>query len=100
YDVWLTPTLAEPPVPLGTFDSPPDNPMKGFDRAVVFCPFTPLCNFTGQPAMSVPLYWNAEGLPVGTHFIGRFGDEATLFRLAAQLEEARPWAGRRPPVSA
>ncbi|MBA7648854.1 6-aminohexanoate-cyclic-dimer hydrolase [subsurface metagenome] len=100
YDVWLTPTLAEPPVPLGTFDSPPDNPMKGFDRAVVFCPFTPLCNFTGQPAMSVPLYWNADGLPVGTHFIGHFGDEATLFRLAAQLEEARPWASRRPPVSA
>lgn len=100
YDMWLTPTLAEPPVPLGTFDSPPDNPMKGFDRAADFCPFTPIFNVTGQPAMSVPLYWNADGLPVGTHFIGRFGDEATLFRLAAQLEEARPWAGRRPPVSA
>jgi len=100
YDVWLTPTLAEPPVPLGTFDSPPENPMKGFDRAVEYCPFTPICNVTGQPAMSVPLYWNADGLPVGTHFIGRFGDEATLFRLAAQLEEARPWANRRPPVSA
>lgn len=99
YNLWLTPTLCEPPVPLGTFDSPPDNPMKGFDRAVVFCPFTPLCNVTGQPAMSVPLYWNADGLPVGTHFMGRFGDEATLFRLAAQLEEARPWANRRPPVS-
>jgi amidase len=100
YDVWLTPTLAEPPVPLGTFDSPPENPMKGFDRAVEFCPFTPIFNVTGQPAMSVPLFWNTDGLPVGTHFIGRFGDEATLFRLAAQLEEARPWAGRRPPVSA
>ena len=100
YDIWLTPTLAEPPVPLGTFDSPPDNPMKGFDRAVDFCPFTPLCNITGQPAMSVPLFWNSDGLPVGTHFIGRFGDEATLFRLAAQLEEARPWADRRPPASA
>ena len=100
YDMWLTPTLAEPPVPLGTFDSPPENPMKGFDRAADFCPFTPIFNVTGQPAMSVPLYWNADGLPVGTHFIGRFGDEATLFRLAAQLEEARPWAGRRPPVSA
>jgi amidase len=100
YDVWLTPTLAEPPVPLGTFDSPPGNPLQGFVRAVEYCPFTPICNFTGQPAMSVPLYWNADNLPVGTHFIGRFGDEATLFRLAAQLEEARPWAGRRPPVSA
>ena len=100
YDVWLTPTLAEPPVPLGTFDSPPENPLQGLIRAASFVPFTPICNITGQPAMSVPLYWNAEGLPIGSHFIGRFGDEATLFRLAAQLEQARPWAGRRPPVSA
>jgi len=100
YDVWLTPTLGEPPVPLGTFDSPPENPLQGLIRAASFVPFTPICNITGQPAMSVPLYWNAEGLPIGSHFIGRFGDEATLFRLAAQLEQARPWAGRRPPVSA
>jgi amidase len=99
YDVLLTPTLAEPPVALGTFDSSPDNPLQGFYRAATFVPFTPICNVTGQPAMSVPLFWNANGLPVGTHFIGRFGDEATLFRLAAQLEEARPWANRRPPVS-
>ena len=100
HDVWLTPTLGEPPVPLGTFDSPPDNPMQGFNRAVTFVPFTPICNVTGQPAVSIPLYWNAEGLPVGSHFVARFGDEATLFRLAAQLEQARPWADRRPPVSA
>ena len=100
YDVWLTPTLSEPPVPLGTFDSPPENPLQGLRRAEAFVPFTPICNATGQPAMSVPLYWNAEGLPVGVHFVGRFGDEATLFRIAAQLEEARPWVGRRPPVSA
>jgi amidase len=100
YDVWLTPTLGEPPVPLGTFDSPPDDPLRGLFRAAPFVPFTPICNVTGQPAMSVPLFWNADGLPVGTHFIGRFGDEATLFRLAAQLEAARPWADRRPPVSA
>jgi Asp-tRNA(Asn)/Glu-tRNA(Gln) amidotransferase A subunit family amidase len=57
-------------------------------------------NITGQPAMSVPLWWNADGLPIGVHFLGRFGDEATLFRLAAQLEQARPWAGRTPGVSA
>jgi amidase len=100
YDVLLTPTLAEPPVPLGTFDAPADNPMQGMARAGEYVPFTPICNFTGQPAMSMPLLWNADGLPVGTHFMGRFGDEATLFRLAAQLEEARPWADRRPPVSA
>ncbi len=100
YDVLLTPTLAEPPVPLGTFDSPEDDPLRGFRRAGEFVPFTGICNMSGQPAMSVPLYWNSEGLPIGSHFIGRFGDEATLFRLASQLEQALPWAQRRPPVSA
>ena len=99
YDILLTPTLGEPPVPLGTFDSPPEDPLKGLRRTESFVPFTPICNATGQPAMSVPLYWNAAGLPVGAHFIGRFGDEATLFRLAAQLESIRPWAGRRPKIS-
>lgn len=98
-DVMLTPTLAEPPVALGTFDSPPENPLQGLRRAEAFVPFTPICNATGLPAMSVPLYWNGEGLPVGVHFIGRFGDEATLFRLAGQLESARPWMGRRPNLS-
>ncbi len=100
YDVWLTPTIAEPPVPLGTFDSPPENPLQGVLRMAAYIPFTPIGNFTGQPAMSVPLHWNSDGLPVGTHFMGRFGDEATLFRLAAQLEQVRPWADRRPPVRA
>jgi amidase len=100
YDAWLTPTLAEPPLPLGTFDSTPDNPLRGFYRAVDYVPFTPIANATGQPAMSVPLYWNSEGLPVGTHFFGRFGDEGLLFRLAAQLERARPWADRLPLVHA
>jgi amidase len=100
YDVWLTPTLAEPPIPLHTFDPSSKNPLQMLDRAAAFVHVAPLANITGQPAMSVPLYWNDGGLPVGTHFMGRFGDEATLFRLAAQLEEARPWADRRPPVSA
>ncbi len=100
YDVLLTPTLAEPPVPLGTFDVSPENPLEGLARSTAFSPFTRMFNVTGQPVMSVPLFWNADGLPIGTHFVGRFGDEATLFRLAAQLETARPWADRRPPVSA
>jgi amidase len=100
YDVWLTPTICEPPFPLGTLDSPPENPLAGLIRATPVAPFTAICNFTGQPAMSVPLVWNDAGLPIGTQFIGRFGDEATLFRLAGQLEAARPWAQRRPPISA
>jgi amidase len=100
YDVLLTPVLAEPPVDLGTFDAPENNPMAAWDRVVQFAPFTALFNATGQPAMSVPLYWTADGLPVGSHFVGRFGDEATLFRLASQLEAARPWADRRPMISA
>jgi len=100
YDVLLTPTLGEAPVPLGSFDPTPEDAMQGMKRAAQFVPFTPIFNATGQPAMSVPLYWNNEGLPIGVHFIARYGDEATLFRLAAQLEEARPWANKRPPVSA
>jgi amidase len=100
WDVLLTPVVAEPPPPLGTFDAMPGNPLAGFIRAGEYVPFTPIANATGQPAMSVPLSWNGSGLPVGAHFVGRFGDEATLFRLAAQLEAARPWAGRRPPIFA
>lgn len=100
HDVWLTPTLAFPPPPLGRFDPPDDNPLLPMARSGAFVPFTPVANAAGLPAMSVPLAWNAAGLPIGVHFVGRFGDEATLFRLAGQLEAARPWAGRRPPVSA
>ncbi len=99
YDIWLTPTLGLPPVSLGTFESTPEDPLAGFAPAEEFVPFTALINATGQPAMSVPLCWNEEGVPIGTQFVGRYGDEATLFRLASQLEEARPWADRRPPVS-
>jgi amidase len=68
-------------------------------RIFAFIPFTPLENVTGQPAMSVPLFWNAAGLPIGVQLAARFGDEATLFRVAAQLETARPWGGRRPGLS-
>jgi amidase len=100
YDLWLTPTVSTPPPPLGRFDSIPENPLRGYERDAEFCPFTPLQNCTGQPAMSVPLSWNSEGLPVGVQFAARFGEESTLFRLAGQLEQARPWAERRPPLSA
>jgi len=96
YDILLSPTLGSPPLPLGSFVSTPEDRLA-LGVASRFVPFTPVFNATGQPAMSVPLYWNAEGLPIGTHFAGRYGDEATLFRLASQLEQARPWANRRPP---
>jgi amidase len=65
-------------------------------KAGEYCPFTPIANFTGQPAMSVPLSMSSDGLPIGSHFFGRYGDEGTLFCLAAQLERARPWIGRKP----
>jgi amidase len=97
YDALLTPTLAEPPVELGVLDMMSQDLAAYTERLWRFTPFTYAFNVTGQPAMSVPLSWNAAGLPIGVHFVGRYGDEATLFRLAGQLEEARPWADRRPP---
>jgi amidase len=100
YDIFLTPTLAAPPVELGYLESTPEQPMLAFERAIDYVPYTPVQNVTGQPAMSVPLYWTKDGLPLGAHFIAAYNGEATLFRLAAQLEEARPWANKRPPVSA
>jgi len=99
YPIWLTPTVNAPPLPLGVLDAPPDSPLLGFFHAGAFAAFTIPANITGQPAMSVPLFWNAAGLPIGVQFAGRFGDEATLFRLAAQLERARPWTTRKPPIA-
>ena len=100
HDVWLTPTTGSAPVPLGTFEFSGGDPFEVRRRMAAFTPFTYIANATGQPAMSVPLYWNGAGLPLGTQFVAPFGDEAILFRLAAQLEAARPWASRRPPVAA
>lgn len=101
-DVLLTPTLAEPPVPLGVFDgnTPGLDGHALMDRLLAFAPFTGLFNVTGNPAMSVPLHMSEDGLPIGVQFVGRYGDEATLFRLAGQLEQAAPWAARRPEVCA
>jgi amidase len=100
-DVWLTPTLAQPPPLLGEMQSDDADPMAGLRRSSQFVAFPGIvANITGNPAMSVPLHWSAAGLPIGVHALGRFGDEDTLIRLAAQLEQAQPWATRRPPVHA
>ncbi len=96
-DVWLTPTLAQPPVPLGYFDYTPDRRATHLERLGEYTGFTLIANTTGQPAISLPLHWTDSGLPIGVQFTGRYGDEATLLRLAGQLERAQPWAGRRPP---
>lgn len=96
YDVILSPTLAKPPVKLGLLSL--DDPARFGKEVSEFSPFTALYNVTGQPSMSVPLHWTRDGLPVGVMFSARFGDEATLFRLAAQLEKAKPWANRKPAV--
>ncbi len=96
YDMLLTPTLATPPVVLGHLDMMNDDLDDYVDRLWRFAPFTYQFNVTGQPAMSVPLSWNADGLPIGVQFVGRYGDEATLLRLAGQLEQAKPWRDRRP----
>jgi amidase/6-aminohexanoate-cyclic-dimer hydrolase len=98
YDIILNPTLGKPPVTLGTLSLTPKD-MQAFGKEITaFSPFTSVYNVTGQPSMSVPLHWTPDGLPVGVMFSARFGDEATLFRLASQLEKAKPWAGRKPNV--
>ena len=118
YDIVLSSTLAQPPWPIGELDLSRAErallqvvkrvPAKPLVRSVVKqlageilapMPNTPLCNLTGQPAMSVPLHWTPAGLPVGVQFIGRLEEEGLLFRLAAQLEAARPWRDRRPSLA-
>jgi len=95
WDVLLTPSLARPPV--RTHELSPDLPFEQLrERTIGYVAFTPLANATGSPSMSVPLHWTPEGLPVGALFTAPHGDEATLYALARQLEEARPWRRRRP----
>ena len=100
YDLLMTPTMMRPPVPLGQVDlnHPGEEPDATMDRLYSCFAYTPLINLTGHPAISLPLHWTPEGLPVGVHLVARFGAEDVLLRMAAAFEEARPWRDRRPPV--
>jgi Asp-tRNA(Asn)/Glu-tRNA(Gln) amidotransferase A subunit family amidase len=97
YDLLLTPTLAQPPVAIGALDD--EDPWQQIRNAGRFTPFTQIANITGLPAVSVPLYWSEDGLPIGVQLVGRPADEATLLRVSGQLEQVRPWRQRRPPIS-
>ena len=104
YDALLTPALAARPLPLGSLDTAAPDPMATFTASGLFTPFTPIFNATGQPAISLPLYEGADGLPLAVQIVGRPAGEAQLLALAAQLEAARadaarPWALRRPVIA-
>jgi amidase len=100
WDLLVTPTIAEPPPRIGEFVSTDENPMGALVRAGQLVAFTSAFNITGQPAISLPLHWSDGGLPVGVQLVAAHGREDLLIRVAAQLEEAMPWAGRVPPVFA
>jgi amidase len=100
YDLLLTPTLAMPPPLLGSLLPDPGAPLSTWQKLVDFIPFTPAQNLTGQPAIQLPLHWNAAGLPIGVQLVSAYGREDLLLRVAAQLETARPWKDRHPPLSA
>ena len=100
YDVWLTPTLARPPLRLGTVDVNERDLERAFAPLIDYVPYTAMQNGTGQPAINLPLYWNADDLPIGVQFVARTGNEMILLKLAAQVEEAAPWAQRRPKIAA
>jgi amidase len=100
YDVTITPTLAQRPVPIGYINGLGPEPWENYRRSGLFTPYTAIINVTGQPAVSLPLYHGDDGLPIGVQLVGRPLEEDLLLSLAAQLERARPWADRRPRIVA
>ena len=98
WDLLLTPTLGEPPATIGTFVDNPADPMAPLIRAAAYVPFTPAFNASGQPAISLPMHWSADGLPIGVQLVAAYGREDLLLRVAAQLEAAQPWAHLRPVI--
>ena len=98
YDLWLTPTLALPPLKIGTIDIDEQDLETAFAPIIDYVPFTATQNATGQPAINLPLHWNKANLPIGVQFVARNGDEMTLLKLAAQVEKAQPWFDKRPNI--
>ena len=95
FDILLSPTIARTSLPLGTVRM--DGTLEDYEAGLApMVAFTSVCNAAGVPAMSVPLEWTEDGLPMGMHFVARYGAEATLLSLAAQLEQAHPWCERQP----
>ncbi|MEZ4883888.1 MAG: amidase [Chitinophagales bacterium] len=99
-DVWLSPALALPPVPIGFIQQNADNPLAAMKKASEFSPMTAIFNITGQPAASVPTFWNGDNLPIGVQIVSKFGDETTLFQLAYQMEKVVKWEERVPAICA
>ncbi|MET0884392.1 MAG: amidase family protein, partial [Acidimicrobiales bacterium] len=100
HDVLVLPTMPVLPTPLGAFAGTPDNPLEGLALSTTVVLFTAPFNISGQPAISVPLHWTEDGLPVGVQLVAAYGREDLLLRVAAQLEAAAPWADRTPPIFA
>jgi amidase len=98
FDLLVTPTLAEPPTRIGEFANDPNQPMAPMVRAAQVVAFTPPFNSSGQPAISLPMHWTPDGLPVGVQLVAAYGREDVLIRVASQLEQARPWIDRRPSI--
>jgi amidase len=98
FDVYLTPVLGTTPPKHELLDTLTDD-LRAFDKAQsATFPFTPPFNFTGQPSLSLPLHQSSDGLPIAMMFTARYADEATLYRLAGQLEKEMPWKDRRPAI--
>ena len=100
FDLLVTPTVPEPPPLLTDLDGTELDPYTLLERMAPHLAFTEPFNVTGHPAISLPLHWTADGLPMGVQLVARLGREDLLIRVAAQLEDAAPWAGRRPPIFA
>jgi amidase len=96
YDAWLTPTLARPPLAIGTINVDERDIRTAFAPIIDYVPFTATQNATGQPAINLPLHWNGDNLPIGVQFVARNGNEMLLLQLAAQIEQAAPWFDKRP----